>query len=306
MRKRQLGKYGPEVPVICLGAWPIGGGMGELTEKQIIDTVHASLDCGVTFIDTAEAYRTSEAALGRALVGKREKVFLATKLSGDDHSLEHMNKAIENSLRALRTDYVDLYQLHRASPEYPIEQTMGGLLRLKEQGKIRYIGVSNFSAEQHAEALQYGHVDSSQPMYSMLVRTTEEAVLPFCKENGIGVINHSTLAKGLLTGKYAPDQKFAEDDERSWMAGFQGERFSRALSVVEKLKKWAEEKGHSIVHLAVAWVLANPVITSCIVGAKTPEQAIQNAEAINWVLTPEDLQELDQIQGDFRILNLHH
>jgi myo-inositol catabolism protein IolS len=305
MKSRRLGKHGPNVPVICLGAWPLGGGMGDLPEKQIIDTVHAALDCGVTFIDTAEGYRTSEAMLGKALAGKRDQVFLATKLSGD-HSLEHMHTAIENSLRALRTDYVDLYQLHGPQPEHPIEQTMAGLLELQEQGKIRYIGVSNFSAEQHAEALQVGQVDSSQPMYSMLVRTAEEAVLPFCKEHGIGVIVHSPLAKGLLTGKYTADHKFPEDDERSWMAAFQGERFAGALKVVAKLKAWAEGQGHSLVELAIAWVLANDAVTSAIVGAKTPEQVTQNAAAADWVLSAEELQEIDQIQGDFRILDLHH
>lgn len=304
MRSKQLGKYGPDVPVICLGAWPLGGGMGVLPDKQVIDTVHAALDCGITFIDTAEGYQTSESVLGKALAGKREKVILATKLSGD-HSLEHMNRAIDNSLRALKTDYIDLYQLHAPKPEYPIEQTMGGLLRLKEQGKIRTIGVSNFSAQQHAEALQYGHVDSSQPMYSMLVRTAGEAVLPFCEANGIGVIVHSPLAKGLLTGKYAPDHRFPEDDERSWMAGFQGERFANALHVADKLKIWAESQGHSLFELAIAWTLANPAVTSCIVGAKTPEQATMNAAAADWILTQDDLQEIDQIQGDFRVLNLH-
>lgn len=305
MRSKKLGKYGPEVPVICLGAWPLGGGMGELSEKQVITTVHASLDCGITFIDTAEGYRSSESVLGKALVGKRDKVFLATKLSGD-HSLAHMNRAIENSLRALQTDYIDLYQLHGPRPETPIEQTIGGLLKLKEQGKIRYIGVSNFSKEQHAQALQFSHVDSSQPMYSLFVRTAGEDVLPFCLEHSIGVIVHSPLAKGLLTGKYTPDTKFPQDDERSWMAAFQGERFSSALTVAEKLKVWAEAKGHTMVHLAIAWTLANPAVTSCIVGAKTPEQVIHNAEAANWILTPDELLEIDQIQGDFRILNLHH
>jgi len=279
--------------------------MGVLPDKQVIDTVHAALDCGVTFIDTAEGYRTSESVLGKALAGKRDKVILATKLSGD-HSLEHMNRAIENSLRALKTDYIDLYQLHGPKPEYSIEQTMSGLLRLKEQGKIRYIGVSNFSAEQHAEALQYGHVDSSQPMYSMFVRTAGEAVLPFCEEHGIGVIVHSPLAKGLLTGKYTLDHKFPEDDERSWMAAFQGERFTSALRAADELKAWATAQGHSLVELAIAWTLANTAVTSCIVGAKTPMQAIQNAKAAQWVLTSEDLQEIDHIQGDFRILNLHH
>lgn len=277
--------------------------MGELPDQQVIDTVHAAIDCGVTFIDTAEGYRTSESVLGKALAGRRDQVVLATKLSGD-HSLEHMNEAIENSLRALGTDYIDLYQLHGPKPEYPIEATMEGLLRLKEQGKIRYIGVSNFSAEQHAEALQYGHIDSSQPMYSMLVRT-QEAVLSFCAENGIGVIVHSPLAKGLLTGKYAPDHIFPDGDERSWMAGFQGERFTAALRVADELKAWAESQGHSLYELAIAWVLANSAVTSCITGAKTPEQVRQNAAAADWVLTRENLQEVERIQGDFRVLNLH-
>lgn len=279
--------------------------MGGLTEKQITDTVHASLDCGVTFIDTAEGYRTSEAMLGKALEGRRGEVFLATKLSGD-HSLEHMNRAIESSLRSLRTDYVDLYQLHGPQPAYPIQQTMENLLKLKEQGKIRYIGVSNLSAEQHAQALRHGHIDSSQPQYSMLVRTAEEEVLPFCLENGIGVIVHSPLAKGLLTGKYDADRRFPSDDERSWMAAFQGERFASALNVVKDLQEWAEGRGHSVVQLAIAWTLANKAVTSSIVGAKSPQQVLHNAEAAEWVLTPEDLEELGELQGDFRILSLHH
>lgn len=305
MRHRQLGKDGPEVPVICLGAWPLGGGMGVLPEEQVVNTVHAALDCGVTFIDTAEGYRTSEAVLGKALVGRRRQVFLATKLSGD-HSIEHMNRAVESSLRNLKTDYIDLYQLHQPKPEYPIEETMAGLIRLKEQGKIRFIGVSNFSAEQHAEAQQHGHLDSSQPMYSMFVRSAEEAVLPFCEEHGIGVIVHSPLAKGLLTGKYAQATQFSEDDERSRMAVFQGERLASAVRVADELQAWAGSRGRSLVELAIAWVLSNGAVTSCIVGAKTPEQAIHNAGAAEWVLTPQELQEIDEIQGDFRITSLHH
>jgi len=304
MKTRKLGKQGPEVPVICLGAWPLGGGMGELTERQIVETVHASLDCGMTFIDTAEGYRTSEVVLGKALQGRRSDVFIATKLSGD-HSAEHMGRAIEGSLRALRTDYVDLYQLHSPQPAYPIQETMEGLLKLKAQGKVRYIGVSNFSAQQHAEAMKYGHLDSSQPQYSMLVRAAEAEVLPCCLANGIGVIVHSPLAKGLLTGKYHPGHAFQPDDERSRMAGFQGERLAGALNVAARLKEWAESHNRSVVQLAIAWTLANPAVTSSIVGAKSPQQVLHNAEAAEWVLTSQDLQELDAIQGEYRIQSLH-
>ena len=305
MRTRQLGKNGPQVPVIGLGAWPLGGGMGVLPEKQVVDTVHAALDHGMTFIDTAEGYRTSESFLGKALAGKRNQVFLATKLSGSQ-SLEHLSEAVENSLRAMETDYIDLYQLHRFDPEQSLEATIGGLRNLQEQGKIRYIGVSNFTVEQHAEALSFGHVDSSQPMYSMLVRAAGNDVLPYCSEHGIGVIPHSTLAKGLLTGLYKPDHQFAEDDERSWMAGFQGERFSQNLAMADKLKVWAADHGHSLIHLAIAWALANPALTSALVGAKTPKQVAHNAKAADWVLTDDEMAEITAILGDYSVASIHN
>lgn len=304
MQTRQLGKNGPQIPVIGLGAWPLGGGMGVLPEKQVVDTVHAALDLGMTFIDTAEGYRTSESFVGKALAGKRDQVFLATKLSGSQ-SLAHMNEAVENSLRTMETDYIDLYQLHRYDPEHPLEKTMAALLRLKEEGKIRHIGVSNFTVEQHAEALSYGHVASSQPMYSMLVRAAGDDVLPYCREHGIGVIPHSTLAKGLLTGRYKPDYTFPEDDERSRMAGFQGERFSQNLAMAEKLTSWAGDHGHSLVHLAIAWSLANPAVTSALVGAKTPEQVDDIAKAAEWNLSADQMAEITQILGDYNVKSIH-
>ena len=136
MITRQLGKDGPEVSAICFGAWPIGGGLGAVPEQQGIATVKAAIEVGMTFIDTAEGYQTSESVLGKALKGQRDKVFLATKLSGPEHSFEHMNRAVDNSLRTLGTDYIDLYQLHSPQPQWPIEETMAGLLKLREQGKI--------------------------------------------------------------------------------------------------------------------------------------------------------------------------
>ena len=181
---------------------------------QAVATIHAALDAGMTFIDTAEGYHTSESVIGKALRGRRQEAFLATKLSGD-HSPEHIVSGIENSLRSLGTDYVDLYQLHSPRPEWPIEDTMARLLKLREQGKIRHIGVSNFSGEQHRAAASHGPVSSSQPRYSMLFREAEQEVLPACLELGIGVIAHSPLAKGILTGKYRPGHRFPGDDERS-------------------------------------------------------------------------------------------
>ncbi|MFW6174423.1 MAG: aldo/keto reductase [Chloroflexota bacterium] len=296
METRQLGAGGPEVSVICLGAWPLGGGMGDVPEDQAVATIHASLEVGANFIDTAEGYRDSEAVIGRALKGRRDEAFIATKLSGD-HSPEHMERAVENSLRALGTDHVDLYQLHSPRPEWPIEHTMANLLRLRDQGKIRYIGISNFSADQTREALQHGPIHSSQPRYSMLFREAEDEVLPFCREAGIGVIAHSPLAKGMLTGKYRPGHRFSEDDERGRIPAFSEERLARAWEAVPRLQEWAADHGRDLVHLAIAWTLAHPAMTSSIVGAKTPEQARHNAAAADWRLSDADIQELDGILG---------
>ncbi len=292
MRTRKLGKDGPEVPVICFGAWPIGGGMGDVDERQAIAATHASIDSGVTFIDTAESYRTSEGILGRALEGRRGDVFLATKLSGD-HSVEHIRKALANSLKALRTDYVDLYQIHGPKPEWPIEDTMGELVRFRDEGKVRYLGVSNFSAEQTEEALQHGSINSSQPRFNMVQSDARENLLPYCLERGIGVIAHSPLAKGLLTGKYRAGHQFPEGDERHNHLNYPAPVMNRAFGIAESLRAWASDHGRSLADLAIAWTLAHPSVTSSIVGAKTPEQARMNAAAGDWELSESDLSEID-------------
>jgi aryl-alcohol dehydrogenase-like predicted oxidoreductase len=301
MQTRALGKDGPQVPVICLGAWPLGGGFGAVAEEQALATVRAALDAGMTFIDTAEGYRGSEALIGKAIKGRRDEVFLATKLSRKDHSAEHMDEAIGNSLKALGTDYIDLYQLHSPQPQWPIEQTMEKLLRMRDAGMIGHIGISNFSAEQTDEAARYGPVHSSQPRYNLLFRDAEESVLPSCLANGVGVIPHSVLAKGMLGGRYRPGQEFPPDDERHYWPQFHGEAFERTFKVTERLKQWAADHGRDIVQLAIAWPLAHPAVTSSIAGARTPEQARHNALAGDWTLTPRDLEEIDQIQGDLRL-----
>ena len=294
MRTRKLGKDGPDVPVICFGAWPIGGGMGEVDERQAIAATHAAIDSGVTFIDTAEGYRTSEEVLGRALEGRRGDVFLATKLSGD-HSVEHIRKALTNSLKALRTDYVDLYQIHGPKPEWPIEDTMAELVRFRDEGKVRYLGVSNFSAKQTEAASAHGLIHSSQPRYNMIQRDAEESVLPYCLEHGIGVIAHSPLAKGLLTGKYSAGHEFPEGDERHDHPYYGGSVMSTAFAVADRLKGWASDHGRSLADLAIAWTLGHLAVTSSIVGAKTPEQARMNAASGDWELTESDMSEIDSL-----------
>ena len=301
MQKRQLGRNGPLVSVVAFGAWPVGGGLGNVPEEQGIAAVKAALDVGMTFIDTAEGYETSETVVGKAIRGRRGEVFLATKLSGSDHSAEHMTSAVENSLRVLGTDYIDLYQLHSPSPEWPIANTMENLVGLRDSGKIRYIGVSNFSPEQTQEAMQYATIHSSQPRYNLMWRNLENDVLPFCLRNGIGVIPHSVLSKGVLAGRHKPGHQFASDDERRLFSFFRGSDFEEAYAVAQRLDSWARDNCRDIVQLAIAWVLANPAVSSALVGAKSPEQVYHNARAADWTLTGGDLQEIEELMGGYRM-----
>lgn len=293
MERRQLGRAGPAVPVICFGAWPLGGGMGRVDESVAI--VQRAVDLGITFIDTAEAYRSSEDLLGRALQGRRDGVFLATKVRGSDLSRAHIMEAIEHSLRALRTDHVDLYQAHWWDERHPIEEAMRALDDLVRDGKVRYVGVSNFTVPQLERALAVRPIASLQPRYSLLAREAEQEVLPFCREHGIGVIVHSPLAKGLLTGKYGPGTTFPADDERSQLPDFRGETYRLHLAVAARLQAFAQARGHSLVELAIAWTLANPAVTSCIVGAKRPDQLDEHVRAAAWRLGPEELAEVDRL-----------
>jgi len=301
MNTKELGKGGPQVPVVCLGVWPLTGTYSTVSKGQAIATLRAAVDVGLTFIDTAEGYTGTEALIGEALEGRRDEVFLTTKLSNRDHSQEHIDRAIGSSLRALRTDRIDLYQLHSPEPRWPIEDTMGHLLRHRDAGRIRYIGISNFSTEQTAEVARLGPVHSSQPRYSLLFRDAEESAVPVCLANGIGIIAHSVLAKGLLGGRYRPGHRFPEDDERASWPFFQGELFERTFRVTERLNEWAADHARDIVQLAIAWPVANSAVASSIVGAKSPEQVSHNARAGDWTLTARDLEEIEAIQGDLRL-----
>ena len=300
METRQLSKGGPQVPVMCLGGNPLGSIMGRVSKDQAIATIHAALEVGITFIDTAEIYRDSEALIGEALRGRRDEVFLSTKLSGD-HSGESIERAICNSLRALDTDYIDLYQLHNPWPEFPIEETMGRLLRHQNAGRIKYIGISNFSADQAEEALGYAPIHSVQYGYSLLYRDAEEFILPWCQDNDIGVLAYAALAKGLLSGQYRPGHEFPPDDQRREILNFHGNNFRRIYETTERLKGWAADHGRDLVHLAIAWTLAHPAVTSALVGAKTPDQVRHNVKALDWKLTAEELKEIDTVQDSLRL-----
>ena len=298
MEKRQLGKDGDHVSVIGFGAWPIGGAMGAVDEGAAIATVHAVLDHGITLIDTAQSYRTSEAIIGKALKdGRRNQVFLATKVSRD-YSPEGIRRAMENSLRALQTDHVDLYQIHGWNPQYPVDESMEMMEKLRQEGKTRYIGVSNYNVEQMELAAQTASFHSLQPRYNLLDREIEAEILPHCEAHGIGLLPHSPLAKGLLTGKYTPDYQFPADDERSGMSRFQGEEFRLHLTKAEKLQAIAQERNLTLIQLAIGWQLRLAGITCVLVGAKTPEQVAEHVGGQGWRLTDAELQAIEAVLAE--------
>jgi aryl-alcohol dehydrogenase-like predicted oxidoreductase len=299
MRTRQLGNGGPEVSVIGLGAWPIGGGMGPIDEAVGIATVRSAIDSGITLLDTAQAYRTSESTLGKALDdGYRERCFLATKVS-NDYSPQSVRAAMEDSLTALGVDHVDLYQVHSwQNDRYPIEATMETMLSLQEEGKTRYIGVSNFNASQMEQAYAVAPFHSSQPRYNMVDRRVEAEDLPYCEEKGIGNLAHSPLAKGLLTGKYSADHTFPKDDERSGFPRFQGERFQHYCALTERLAVVAGNLELTMVQLSIAWCLRQPAVTTVLVGAKNPEQAADYLKAADVDLAADDVDRIEAILQD--------
>lgn len=295
MEYRQLGQDGDQVSVLGLGAWPIGGGMGHVDEADAIRTIHAALDHGLTLIDTAQGYRTSEATLGKALKhGHRHRCFLATKVS-QDFSRRGIRTAMENSLRALQVDYVDLYQIHHWDVRYSLEEMMETLARLQEEGKTRYLGVSNFTAAQMAQALQFTRFHANQPPYNMIDRQIEAEDIPFCEQAGIGILAHSPLAKGLLAGKYTVNHKFQAGDERAGFAHFQGETFAGYLATVDQLKKIAQAKGLTMLQLALAWALRLPAITCVLIGARNPAQVEEQLGAVGVAFSQDELDLIDEI-----------
>ena len=298
MEYRQLGKDGPEVSVLGLGAWPIGGGMGPVEETLATDTIRSAIDSGITLLDTAQAYRTSENTVGKALKdGYRERCFLATKVSGK-YGRHDIVAAMDNSLTQLGVDHVDLYQIHGWNPQYPIAESMEAMARLQEQGKTRYIGVSNFDAAQMEQALAIAPFHSNQPRYNLFDRQIEAADIPFCQQRGIGILPHSPLGKGLLTGRYRPDHLFPPQDERSDFPRFQGETFARYVAAADRLGTIAADKELSLVQMSIAWLLRQKAVTCVLVGAKSPDQAREHLGAVGVEFTPEELARIDAILQD--------
>lgn len=304
MEYRRLGQTDIEVSVICMGCWQLIGDMtwGEQEERDSIRAVHASLDCGVNFFDTAEGYGNgaSEVVLRKALEGQRDKVIIATKVSASHVDRESMREHCHASLQRLGTDYVDLYQIHWPSRTLPITESLAALEELKQEGKIRAAGVSNFGPKDLKELLAHGRVESNQMNYSALWRGIEREVLPLCRDQEISVLSYSSLMQGLLTGKYSsaddvpdgrarsrlfrPDRPHARHQE----GGCEQELFG----AIAAIRRACEAAGVSVTAAALHYVLSHDGMTSAIVGARNAEQARANASVVDADVPPDLLAEI--------------
>ena len=302
MQHRLLGRTKIEISPIIFGGWQAGkSGWTGIDDIETVAAHRAAFKSGMTTFDTSEAYGEgySERILAQALGDKRDRIVIATKVFADHLKPDQIVEACERSLKNLNTDWIDLYQIHWPSGSFgsdvvPIEDSMGALNRLKEAGKIRAIGVSNFSRAQLQEAARYGRVDSIQPPYSLFWRQVEAETVPYCVENKISIIAYSSMAQGLLTGKFGRDHKFEPGDNRGDNKLFQGETYERAQNALDKLRPLADKYGVTLGQLSLAWLIAQPQ-TSAIVGARNAEQATQNAVGGNIEIDQDDLDAIDEI-----------
>ncbi len=287
---KALGKSDLHLTAIGYGAWAIGGGnwefgWGSQDEGEAIAAIGRALDSGLNWIDTAAVYGLghSEAVVGKAIRGRATRPMVFTKCSmrwDADRKIyrslkkESLQEELEGSLRRLGVDTIDLYQIHWPNPEDEIEEGWETLVRFKEQGKVRYIGVSNFSVAQMKRAQKIAPITSLQPPYSLLRRDIEKEILPFCQENHIGVINYSPMVSGLLTGKMTAERvkNLPEDDWRKRSPNFQSPKLERNLALADLLQQIGSQQGVAAGVVAIAWTLRHPVITAAIVGARRPDQ----------------------------------
>ena len=310
MEYRKLGGSDLEVSIVGFGAWGIGGEPFWKSEGHTAseNAIKKAYDLGINFFDTAPVYGfgRSEEIMGKALKGFRDKVIIATKcgLVWEKEKLGSMKKVatresimdeVEKSLTRLQTDWIDLYQVHWPDVDTPHEETMGALVELKEAGKIRHIGVSNYSVDQMRESLKYAPITSNQPNYSLLERSIEKESVPFCMEKNIGVIAYSPLASGLLTGKYDKTTDFKDWRGKGIFEGFTGEGLARNIAKVDNLKEVAQQTGKPCGQLAINWVVHQPGITTALVGVKNAQQMQDNIESIGWEMEQPHLERIERI-----------
>ncbi|MEI8593324.1 aldo/keto reductase [Photobacterium sp. Hal280] len=328
MNKRQLGFSEIDASVIGLGTWAMGGWMwGGTNEKDAVAAIQESITCGVSLIDTAPAYGLgrSEALVGKAIKGQRDKVVLATKCGlvwhtqKGNHFFDEEGKPVhrylgrdaiqyelEQSLRRLGTDYIDLYITHWQDPTTPIEETMHTLMDLKQQGKIRAIGVSNISLDELKQYQRFGTVDAVQEKYNMIERDLEQSLLPHTRATGVSCLSYSSLALGLLSGKISAERTFDGDDQRLSNPLFSQPNRQKVQQFCASVAPLAKDYGISVAQLVIAWTLSQPGITYALCGARNPTQAAENARAGEVNLAAADVdtistlvaQSLSQLQTD--------
>ena len=308
MRYKEFGNTGLRVSEMALGTWGIGGaGWDTYTDEARLDAIHAAIECGVNLIDTAPAYNAgaAERYVGKVLkdMGVRDKVYIATKCGTEfidgayvrDCSAAAVIRECEESLRNLQTDYIDLYLVHWPDAKVPVEETMGALNTLKEQGKIRHIGVSNFTREQIQEAEQFGSIEACQLQYSMVSRASQ-AQLEWAAQQGKGVMTYGSLGGGILSGAIRKLETYAAGDSRNrFYKHFQEPTFSKIMKVLETMDQISAARGQvALSQIAINWAAQKPFVSTCIVGAQTRRKIEENAAGFGWELTEAELAQLDK------------
>jgi len=310
MLYRKFGASDLETSVVGFGGWPMGRGhYGSFDEQQVINSIHRSMDLGVTLFDTAAVYGWGEGEklLGRAIEGRRQDIVIVSKgglwweesgaPSQRNSSREALEKGLNESLTRLGTDYLDLYLIHWPDESRPMSEPMEVFADFQQQGKIRFGGVSNFSPQQMAECLEVFPIVTNQVGYHLFDFRPEPEIVPFCRDNGMGIMAYGSLAHGLLTGTMTPDTTFEDDDwRRSLMAFgqplFKGQNFLDNLAKVDKLKAIAGDRGLTVAQLALSWVASEQTVSVALVGTRRPEEMEENAKAIEWVMTPSEREEI--------------
>ena len=310
MEYRKLGSSDLEVSVIGYGAWGIGGApfWNNEGDGKSRDSIKKAYDLGINFFDTAPVYGFghSEELIGKALKPFRDKVIIATKcgLRWDKRSLSALRKdasrnsileEVDQSLKRLDMDVIDLYQVHWPDEKTDQKETMETLLEIQEKGKIRHIGVSNYSAEQIVDCLQYGKIVSLQPEFSLLARDIQNDTVPICLENNIGIIAYSPLSSGILTGKYDKNTKFEDWRSKGIIGTFTGDGFIKNIEKVDRLREIADAEGKTCGQTAINWLLRQEGLTTALVGVKNSSQVKENLKAVGWIPSLENCESIEKV-----------